>query len=73
MSTNKKDQRSREIRDPTRDEYLKLEKRLGTAEYELAADVAASNKALGDAVGAAPEQARSAVGDVRRNRGEGRG
>lgn len=73
MSTNKKDQRSREMGDPTKDEYLELEKKLGTAEYELAADVAAGNKALGDAMGAARKHARSAIRDIRRSRGDGRG
>lgn len=66
MSTNPKDRRSREVRDPTKDEYLELDKKLGTAEYELAGDIAAGNKALGDAVGTAREHAKSAIGDIRR-------
>ena len=73
MSTNKTNERSDEIRDPTKDEYLELEKRLGAAEYALAAGIAAENKATNDAMEPAREHARSAIGDVRRNRGEGRG
>jgi hypothetical protein len=73
MSTNEKDQRSREMRDPSKDEYLELEKRLGRVEYELAADITAGNKALGDAVEAAREHTKSAIGDIRPSRGDGRG
>lgn len=72
MSTDKQDQRSREMRDPTKDDYLDLEKRLGRVEYELAADIAAGNKASNDAMKAARDHARSAIGDLRRNRGDGR-
>ena len=73
MSTDKTNERSDEMREPTEDTYLELEKRLGAAEYALAADIAAGNKALGDAVEAAREHTRSAIGDIRRRRGDGRG
>jgi hypothetical protein len=73
MSTNKTNERSDEMRDPTKDEYLELEKGVGRVEYELAADIAAGNKELGDAVEAAREHTRSASGDIRRRRGDGRG
>jgi hypothetical protein len=36
--------------DPSKDEYLELEKKLGAAEYELAANLAETDKALGTAV-----------------------
>ena len=47
MSTNKSNERSDEIRDPT--------------------------KATDDAMESAREHAKSAIGDIRRNPGEGRG
>ena len=73
MSINKNDQRSREMRDPSKDEYLELEKRLGRAEYELVADIAAGDKELGDAAKAARQRTKAAIGDIRRSRGGGRG
>jgi hypothetical protein len=73
MSTNTTDERSREMRDPTNDEYLELEQRLGAAEYRLAADIAAENNALGGAMETAPGRARSAIGGIRRSLGKSRG
>jgi hypothetical protein len=73
MSTNKTNERSDEIRDPTKDEYLELEKRLGAAEYALAAGIATENKATNDAMEAVREHARSAIGEIRPNPGKGRG
>jgi hypothetical protein len=73
MSTNKTNERSDEMRDPTEDKYLELEKRLGAAEYALAADIAADNKASDDAMETAREHTRSAIGDIRRRRGGGPG
>ena len=61
------------MRDPSKAEYLQLEKRLGRVEYELAADIAAGDEALGDAVEAAREHTKSAIGDIRRSRGGDRG
>jgi len=68
LSTNTADERSHERRHPTKDDYLGAEKRLGAAEYALAGDVAAGNKALDDAVKAAREDAESAIGDIRDSR-----
>jgi hypothetical protein len=59
--------------DPTKDEYLELEKRLGHAEYALVADIAASNKALDDAAKTAREHAESAIDDIRDSRTKRRG
>ena len=73
MSTNKTNDRPDEIRDPTKDEYLELEKTLGTAEYALAAGIAAENKATNDAMKAIREHARSAIGGIRPKRGDDRG
>jgi hypothetical protein len=73
MSTDKTNERSDQLRDPTDDKYLELEKRLGGAEYALAAGLAADNKASSDAVKAAREHTRPAIGDIRRRRGGGRG
>jgi hypothetical protein len=75
MSTNNEDQRTREMHDPTKDKYprARLEKGLGRVEYELAADIAAVDKASKDAREAVRGHARSAIGDARRNRGDGRG
>ena len=73
MSTNKTHERSDEIRDPTKDEYLELEKRLGAAEYALASGIAAHNKASNDAMEAAREHARLAIGEIRDNRRKSRG
>lgn len=73
MSTNEDDQRSREKRDPSKDEYLELEKRFGRVEYELAADIVAGNKELGDAVEAAHKHTKSAIDNIRRGRGDARG
>jgi hypothetical protein len=70
MSTNTPNERSRESRDPSKDEYLELEKRLGAAEYELAEEIAAGSKLLGDTMEARREQARSAI---RRSRAKDRG
>ena len=46
MSTNETNERSDEMRDPTEDKYLELEKRLGAAEYALAAVTAWSRQLL---------------------------
>ena len=73
MSTNTTDEPSREMRDPTKDEYLELEKMLGAAEYELAADIAAGKKELDDVVKTARERAGSAIGDIRDSRSKRRG
>jgi hypothetical protein len=70
MSTNPTDRPSREMRDPSKDQYLELEKRLGAAEYELAEEIAAGSKVLDDAIEARREQARSAI---RRSRAKDRG
>ena len=59
--------------DPTKDKYFELEKTLGTGEYELAADIAAGNKALDDAVKTAREHAAFTIGDVHRSRGKEHG
>jgi hypothetical protein len=72
MSTNKSNERSGEMRDPTKDEYLELEKRLEAAEYALAAGIAAEHKAINNAMEAAPEHARSAIGEIRANRRKSR-
>ena len=61
MSTNTTDERSRETRDPSKDEYLELQQRLMAAESELEAGIAADKKAFGDAIEARREQARSAI------------
>jgi hypothetical protein len=68
MSNNKSNERPGEMLDPTKDEYLGLEKRLGAAEYALAAGIAAENKATDDAMEAARKDARSAIGEIRDNR-----
>jgi hypothetical protein len=68
MSTNSTDEGSRENRDPTKDKYLELEKRLGTTEYELAADIVEESKAVGDAMEAVQKRASSAVEDIRPGR-----
>jgi hypothetical protein len=73
MSTDKTNERSDEMRDPTEDKYLELEKRLWAAEYALAADIAADNKTSDDAMETAREHTRSAIGDIRRRLGDGRG
>lgn len=72
MSTNKKDQRSREMRDPTKDEYLELERKLGATEYELADAITAGRKAFDDAVDAAREHIKSPIRDIRPSRGDDR-
>ena len=72
MSTNPNDERSREKHDPTKDKYLELDKKLGTAEYALAADIAAGNKAFDGAMKTARQQIRSAMGHIRPGRGKGR-
>jgi hypothetical protein len=46
MRTNRTNERFDEIRDPTKDECRELEKRLGAAEYALAADIAAENNGV---------------------------
>ena len=56
------------MHDPTKDNYLELEKRLGATEYELGADIADESKAVGDALVAARKQARSAIEDIRPGR-----
>ena len=68
MTTNMHDERSGEMHDPTKDKYLELEKKVGAAEYELAADIAAGNKAVGEAAEAAREKARAKIGDIRHGR-----
>ena len=73
MSTDKKDQRSRKVRDPSKDEYLELEKRLGRVECDLAADIVAGNKKLDGAVEAAREHTKSTIDDIGRGRGDARG
>ena len=73
MGTNTTDERSREARDPTKDEYLEMEKRLGAAEYALAADIVAGKKELDDVVKTARERAGSAIGDIRDSRSKRRG
>jgi hypothetical protein len=73
VSTNETHERSDEIRDPTKDEYLEMEKRLGAAEYALAAGIAAENEADDDAMKAAREHARSAIGGLRDHRSKSRG
>ena len=72
-NTNKSNERSDEMRDPTKDEYLELEKRLGAAEYALAAGIAAENKASNDAMEAARERAGLPIGEIRDNRRRSRG
>jgi hypothetical protein len=73
MSTNKTHQRSDEMRNPSEDKYLQLEKKLGTVEDALAAGIAAESKASNDAMEAARDHTRSAIGDIRRSRGDGQG
>jgi hypothetical protein len=46
--------------DPSKDKYLELEKKLGAAEYELAENLAETDKALDTAVKKAKKQARPA-------------
>lgn len=71
--SNKKDQMSRELRDPTKDEYLAVEKKLGAAEYDLADAITAGNQAFDDAADAAREHIKSPIGDIRPSRGDDRG
>ena len=73
MSTDKTDERSDEMRDPTKDEYLELETKLGSAESELAAGISANDKATKDAMAAAREHTKSAIGDLRRRDRDRRG
>jgi hypothetical protein len=47
--------------------------RLGGVEYALAAEIAADDKASSDAIEAAREHTRSAIGDIRRRPEDGRG
>jgi hypothetical protein len=46
--------------DPSKDEYLELEKKLGAAEYELAANLAETDKTLDAAVKKGKKQAKAA-------------
>jgi hypothetical protein len=74
MSTDKTNERSDQLRDPTDDKYLELEKRLGGAEEStLAAGIAAENKASEAAIEAAREHTRPAIADIHRRHGDGRG
>ena len=53
--------------DPSKDEYLELEKKLGAAEYELAANLAEIDKALDTAVKKGKQQAKAAGTQLKRN------
>ena len=55
--------------DPSKDEYLKLEKKLGAAEYELAGNLAETDKALGTAVKKGEKRARAARAQPKRKAG----
>jgi hypothetical protein len=52
--------------DPSKDEYLELEKKLGAAEYELAASIAETDKQLDTAVKKGKKQARAARAQLKR-------
>jgi hypothetical protein len=52
--------------DQRKDEYLELEKKHGAAEYELAANLAETGKALGTAVKKGKKQAKAARGQLKR-------
>jgi hypothetical protein len=68
MSTQTPDEGSREMHGATKDKYLELEKRLGAAEYELAAEIADEGKAFSDGLEALHKDARSAIEDIRPGR-----
>ena len=52
--------------DPSKDEYLELEKKLGAAEYEIAANLVETDKALVTAVKKGKEQAKTARARLKR-------
>jgi hypothetical protein len=52
--------------DPSKDEYLELEKKLGAAEYELAASLAETDKTLDTAVKKGKKQAKAARAQLKR-------
>jgi hypothetical protein len=52
--------------DPSKDEYLELEKKLGAAEYELAANLADTDKALDRAVKKGKKPAAAARAQLKR-------
>ncbi len=52
--------------DRSKDEYLELEKKLGAAEYELAANLAETDKAPDTAVKKGKERARTARARLKR-------
>ena len=72
MSTNKPNERSDEVRDPTKDKYLELEKKVGTAEYEFAADLAADKQAVDDAMKARRGHVKASI-DSLHEKAKGRG
>ena len=72
MSTNKTNERSDETHDPTKDKYLEMEKKVGTAEYEFAADLAADKKALDHAMKARRGHVKASI-DALDKKAKGRG
>jgi hypothetical protein len=57
--------------DPSKDEYLELEKKLGAAEYELAEGLAETDKALDTAVTKGKKRARTASAQLKRKAAAG--
>jgi hypothetical protein len=52
--------------DPSKDEYLELEKKVGAVEYELAANLAETDKTLDTAVKKRKRQAKAARAELKR-------
>ena len=55
--------------DPSKDEYLELDKKVGAAEYELAAGLAETDKALDTVVKKGKKQAKAARAQLKRKAG----